>query len=126
MFEGCTRLNSVLNFSNTGNNLGNVSSMFKSCTQFNTAFTLTTTKVQNMQSMFEGCSAFNKPLIRSGNVWYTRTVTNMTAMFLNCTTFNQNLSGWCVTNLTSLPPLFDTGTPPAWTLANKPVWGTCP
>ena len=45
-------------------------------------------------------------------------------MFLEAPVFNQDLSGWCVTNLTSEPENFATVS--ALTDANKPVWGTCP
>jgi hypothetical protein len=38
--------------------------------------------------------------------------------------FNQDISGWCVTNITSEPTDFSTNSP--LTNANKPVWGTCP
>jgi len=40
------------------------------------------------------------------------------------TAFNQNLSGWCVSFITSKPTDFDTGAT-SWVLA-RPVWGTCP
>jgi hypothetical protein len=45
-------------------------------------------------------------------------------MFQNATAFNQNLSGWCVTEVTTEPTSFSTDS--ALTDANKPVWGTCP
>jgi len=48
----------------------------------------------------------------------------MEKMFRNATSFNQDLSSWCVTNLTTASTDFDTGAT-AWTLP-KPVWGTCP
>jgi len=48
----------------------------------------------------------------------------MDAMFQSATTFNRDLSGWCVTNIGSLPNNFDAGAS-TWTAA-KPVWGTCP
>jgi len=48
----------------------------------------------------------------------------MIQMFYLAPFFNQNLTGWCVTAITSEPNLFSTGS--ALTPANKPVWGTCP
>jgi len=45
-------------------------------------------------------------------------------MFNNATLFNQNLTGWCVTNISSEPTGFSVSS--ALTSANKPVWGTCP
>jgi hypothetical protein len=48
----------------------------------------------------------------------------MISMFQDATVFNKDLSGWCVTNITSEPTNFSTSS--ALTNANKPVWGTCP
>jgi len=48
----------------------------------------------------------------------------MSYMFQDATAFNQNLSGWCVSNITSRPIYFDTDAT-SWVLA-RPVWGTCP
>ena len=48
----------------------------------------------------------------------------MEGMFRDATAFNQDLSGWCVTNITAEPDNFATIS--ALTNANKPVWGTCP
>ena len=45
-------------------------------------------------------------------------------MFMNATLFNQDLTKWCVTNITSEPSDFSTSSP--LTEANKPKWGTCP
>ena len=45
-------------------------------------------------------------------------------MFTFCTNFNQDLSRWCVRQVTSPPIDFSTNS--ALTPANHPVWGTCP
>jgi hypothetical protein len=45
-------------------------------------------------------------------------------MFYNAEAFNQDLSDWCVSNITTEPTDFDKGAT-SWTLA-RPVWGTCP
>jgi hypothetical protein len=45
-------------------------------------------------------------------------------MFYEATAFNQDLTGWCVTNITSEPVSFANNS--ALTDANKPIWGTCP
>jgi len=45
-------------------------------------------------------------------------------MFRETAAFNQNLSGWCVSNISSKPSGFDTNAA-SWVLA-QPVWGTCP
>jgi hypothetical protein len=54
----------------------------------------------------------------------TSDVTNMRYMFHFATAFNQNLSGWCVSNITSAPVVFD-DLASSWVLS-RPVWGTCP
>jgi len=48
----------------------------------------------------------------------------MSEMFRSASAFNQDLSGWCVTLIPNVPVEFDTGS--ALTVANRPVWGTCP
>jgi hypothetical protein len=48
----------------------------------------------------------------------------MIGMFRRTETFNQDLSGWCVTNISSEPSEFALSS--SLTNANKPVWGTCP
>jgi hypothetical protein len=48
----------------------------------------------------------------------------MNYMFYNSTSFNQNLSQWCVNNLTSMPNNFASGG--GLLVGNHPVWGTCP
>jgi hypothetical protein len=51
----------------------------------------------------------------------------MGAMFERASSFDQDLSGWCVTNITSEPMYFDTGAT-SWILPDsRPIWGqTCP
>ena len=44
-------------------------------------------------------------------------------MFSGASAFNQDLTGWCVTNITSEPENFAANSP--LTEVNKPVWGTC-
>src|SRR5690606_9741276 len=56
--------------------------------------------------------------------WDVSSVTNMDDMFKNALAFNQNLSFWCVTNITSEPTDFSTGAT-NW-LLGRPIWGTCP
>jgi len=50
-------------------------------------------------------------------------VTNMKYMFYKAYAFNQNISGWCVSNITSEPTQFSYDSP--LSESNKPVWGTC-
>jgi hypothetical protein len=48
----------------------------------------------------------------------------MTSMFYNALAFNQDISNWCVTNISSEPINFSNNSP--LIEENKPVWGTCP
>ncbi len=41
--------------------------------------------------------------------WDVSSVTSMYGMFYNATVFNQDLSGWCVSLITSTPNGFDSG-----------------
>lgn len=68
-------------------------------------------------------SKFNDPKISHwdvSNLW----ADSFHEMFANCTNFNQDLSRWCVSQVTSPPMYFSLGS--ALTPANHPVWGTCP
>jgi hypothetical protein len=51
----------------------------------------------------------------------------MIQMFYGASSFNQDLSGWCVTNILSLPSNFY-NLASAWTglPGTAPQWGTCP
>lgn len=75
--------------------------------------------VTRFDSMFSG-SNFNQDI--SG--WNTAAAVDMAYMFDNATAFNQDLSRWCVTNITTAPADFDSGAT-AWSQP-RPVWGTCP
>ena len=50
--------------------------------------------------------------------------TNMEGMFIGSEAFNQNLTEWCVSNITSEPGNFTKNS--VLTEDNKPIWGTCP
>ncbi len=73
-----------------------------------------------MRSMFNQAPAFNQD-IGSQN---TSSVTDMNGMFKNTSSFNQDLTIWCVTNISTLPSNFNTGS--GIVSSNLPVWGTCP
>jgi surface protein len=47
----------------------------------------------------------------------------MDHMFSEADNFNQDISGWCVTNISSEPESFSINSP--LIESNKPVWGTC-
>ena len=71
----------------------------------------------------EGSVAFNDPKISNWDVSNLE-AGSLDYMFAYCTNFNQDLSGWCVSQVTSPPIDFSTNS--ALTPANHPVWGTCP
>ena len=101
--------------------------MFEGNTSFNQPIgDWNTLSVTDMTNMFRGAASFNQPLTKNTNKWNTANVTssNMNQMFQLATNFNQDLSGWCVSNISSEPTNFATSS--ALTNANKPVWGTCP
>lgn len=75
---------------------------------------------KNMRSMFYQASALETGLVN----WDVSQVTDMSQMLMRTRNFNQDLSGWCVTNITTLPYYFATNS--ALAPEHYPVWGTCP
>jgi len=55
-------------------------------------------------------------------------VTDMDFMFnsSSASAFNQDLSGWCVSQISSVPEIFASGTPAGFDSTRQPQWGTCP
>ena len=73
--------------------------------------------VTTMEGMFNA-TRFNGNITR----WDTQAVTNMNSMFQGNNLFSQDLRGWCVGLIPTIPTNFGGAT--GWT--NQPVWGTCP
>jgi len=76
-----------------------------------------TTMVGMFGGAFGGAISFNQPLDK----WDVSGVTNMFGMFSAATSFNQDLSGWCVEQISSQPSKFDDGAT-SWVLP-RPDWG---
>ena len=78
--------------------------------------------VTDMSQMFES-SDFNQDI----GSWDTRNVLYMEKMFYYADQFNQNISSWCVTNITSEPDNFADNSALSSSPSYKPVWGSlCP
>jgi surface protein len=74
-------------------------------------------EVTTMEGMFEN-TRFNGNITR----WDTQAVSNMNSMFRSNNLFAQDLTGWCVSLIPTIPTNFGGNT--GWT--TKPGWGTCP
>jgi surface protein len=101
-----------------------LTSMFNGCTSLttiNNSNNWDVSNVQYMTNMFLNCNNFNDSGIK---FWDVSNVTNMNGMFFLNILFNQDLSGWCVTLIPSLPINFDVGAT-SW-VSPRPIWGTCP
>ena len=81
-----------------------------------------TSKVTHFSYAFRGRTYFNNASIVN---WDTSSALYMNSMFWDTTNFNQDLTGWCVENITSEPDNglggFSNGS--ALTDSNKPNWG---
>ena len=91
---------------------------FYQCKAFNQDLsTLDVSKVQGFSQTFRHASAFNGDITD----WDTSSATNMDST-LSYTKADQDLSGWCVENVT-ISSNFATGTPMANNAAKLPQWG---
>ena len=106
-------------------NVTNMKNMFNDAREFNQDIgNWNTSNVTTMNGMFYNAIDFNQDI----SSWNTSNVTDMDKMFVFVQSltpsFSQDLSGWCVSKIESIPDEYSTSSP--LTDANKPVWGTCP
>ena len=149
LFKGNTSFNSNIGFWDTSN-VTNMQSMFYRASTFNQDIgSWDITSVNVMDQMFAFALKFNQNLsnwdLGSNGVtnlfdifaytnsfnnggaaltWDVSNITSMQGVFYRAIAFNQNISSWCVTNISSSPAYFS-GNSPLSNL-NKPLWGTCP
>ena len=124
---------------------------FSSCPLFNQSLTTwDMSSATSISGMFSGCSGFDQDLNSWGpslagctsaskifmdasiynqpmDTWDTSTfaaIGGFDQMFENATVFSQDLSGWCVSQISYPAYRFNIGS--ALTNAQLPVWGTCP
>jgi surface protein len=71
-----------------------------------------------------GENDYHTSFIKTNGAWEVRSVIAMELMFYNAQSFNQDISEWCVTNISSKPSQFSFNSP--LSESNKPIWGTCP
>ena len=147
MFNSAGNFNQDIGGWNTSN-VTDMSNMFNGAISFDKNIGgWVTSKVTDMEGMFAGAIKFNQDI----GGWDTSKVTNMNKMFKfaikfdqnigewdtsmvgmigmyymfqNASSFDKDLSGWCVTNITSEPyKFYENSSIP---LLSLPVWGTCP
>lgn len=104
--------------------VSDMSSMFMSASSFNQDLSKwDVSSVNKFSRMFSSAISFDND-VTSWDVTGIFHRDQMQQMFLNTPLFNQNLSSWCVKNISSKP--FEFAQNSALTVSNFPVWGTCP
>ena len=89
LFNGCTRLRSVIGFSNSSSSIKSMNRTFRNCSSLQMGAVNGTKKVTSMQEIFYGCSS----MISISDNFDTSSCTNLSGAFSGCT------------SLTSLPEL---------------------
>ena len=148
-FKGCSVFNSDISNWNTSS-AKSLRLMFSQATVFNQPIgKWDTSNVTTLYGIFYYAKDFNQANINNWNVskvedyyevfahmhfnqpldkWNTVSATSMLQMFNGANQFNQDISMWCVPNITEKPDDFDANTPIGFrdNDAKQPQWGTCP
>ncbi|MEM9547104.1 MAG: BspA family leucine-rich repeat surface protein [Bacteroidota bacterium] len=98
-FHGCGNVVIVAPDAPDLSNVTDMSSMFRSATNFNGVINnWDVSNVTNMSNLFAGASNFNSSLTN----WDVSSVENMEGMFSNASSFNQPIGNWDVTAVTNM------------------------
>lgn len=73
----------------------------------------------NASAMFGSCNMTN---VSGLNTWNTSGIINCSTMFQNAVAFNDNLSGWDVSNVTTMNGMFGTNTSPSFMGSGLENW----
>lgn len=120
-FQNASNLTRVARLPSTVTNLSSTFAAGSTASAWPNPAGLDAWDISNVTSL-SNTFAYNKA-ITGENIagWKVDKVTSMTQMLFQATNFRQDLSGWCVSNIPSMPTQFTT-TPQNF---EQPVWGHC-
>lgn len=126
MFSGAASFNKPIEHLDTSS-VTNFNFWMYQCSSFNQPVNgLNTSSATTMSYMFGFCTVLNQPMSNfdTSNLVNVNYTTGLHGFLTNASNFDQDLSGWCVPNITALPLNFNSSG--ILSPAHFPVWGTCP